>query len=106
MFMHSEFSLKKKLLHTANIFRRELAAYRMVLRDNRTPLCAKCILACAVGYAMLPFDLIPDFIPVIGHLDDIIIIPALIMLAVKMIPSHIMEECRQKAIIETGNRQD
>ncbi len=48
----------------------------------------------AIGYALLPFDLIPDFLPVIGHLDDAIIVPGLIYLALQRVPQEIIDECR------------
>jgi uncharacterized membrane protein YkvA (DUF1232 family) len=54
----------------ARSFKRELIVYQRVLRDKRTPPSAKLFLALAIGYLCMPFDLIPDFIPVIGHLDD------------------------------------
>ncbi|MEO8419277.1 MAG: DUF1232 domain-containing protein [Methylophilaceae bacterium] len=54
------------------------------------------LLGLAIGYLLLPFDLIPDFIPVIGHLDDVVIVPGLIYLALKMIPHEIILECREK----------
>lgn len=75
----------------------ELTMYRLVLADRRTPLGAKIILSLAVGYLLLPFDLIPDFIPIIGHLDDAIIVPALVVIAVKMIPTEVLDEARLKA---------
>lgn len=56
----------------------------------------KVLLGLAIGYLLLPFDLIPDFIPVIGHLDDVVIVPGLIYLALKMIPNEIILECREK----------
>lgn len=54
------------------------------------------MLGLAIGYLLLPFDLIPDFIPVIGYLDDAVIVPGLIYLALKMIPNEIILECREK----------
>ncbi|MCG3113289.1 MAG: DUF1232 domain-containing protein [Candidatus Manganitrophus sp. SB1] len=82
--------------------KRELKAYQRMLRHRRTPRTAKFLLALAVGYALLPFDLIPDFIPLIGQIDDMIIVPALIFMAVKMIPKEVVEECRMTAEKEGG----
>ena len=80
----------------ANSLKRELDIYRLVLKDSRTPQIAKIILGLAVGYALLPFDLIPDWIPVIGHLDDLVIVPGLVILALKFIPDDVVRECRNK----------
>ena len=66
-------------------------------RDRRTPWYAKAIAGLAVAYALNPIDLIPDFIPVLGYLDDLLIVPAGMALAIKLIPKEVMAEARQKA---------
>jgi uncharacterized membrane protein YkvA (DUF1232 family) len=81
--------------------RREIKVYQLVLQDPRTPRWAKVLLGLAVGYALTPFDLIPDFIPFVGYLDDVIIIPALVWLALKMIPQNVVEDCRRKASMKS-----
>jgi uncharacterized membrane protein YkvA (DUF1232 family) len=68
----------------------------LALRDPRTPWYAKAFVALIIAYALSPVDLIPDFIPVLGYLDDLILIPAGIYLALKMIPYEVLEEYRQK----------
>lgn len=77
-------------------FRRELRVYQAVLKDPRTPRLAKWLLRLAIAYALSPIDLIPDFIPIIGHLDDAVIVPGLIVLAVHSIPNDVLEDCRAK----------
>ena len=84
------------LRDTAARIKKEFAVYRLVLKHPETPLLAKILLGLAVGYILLPFDLIPDFIPVIGHLDDLVIVPALVYAALKLIPADIVESCRQE----------
>ncbi len=66
-------------------------------KDRRVPWYAKVIIVATVGYALSPIDLIPDFIPVLGQLDDLIIVPAGISLALKMIPKEVLNEYREKA---------
>ena len=76
---------------------RELRMYRLVLAHPRCPRRARILLRLALGYLVLPFDLIPDFIPVIGHLDDAVIVPGLIWLALRSIPDDVLDECRRQA---------
>jgi len=79
-------------------FKKEIKVYKLVLEDKRTPRIGKFFLGLAIGYLFLPFDLIPDFIPVIGLLDDAIIIPLLIYIALKLIPREIILDNRKKVI--------
>lgn len=77
------------------------------LRHAQTPLLAKAACAVAVGYALSPIDLIPDFIPVLGYLDDLLLVPALIWLAMRMLPAAVLAECRVQAdawIDHTGSK--
>ncbi len=75
----------------------EVHALYLAYKDPRVPLHAKILLALVVGYALSPIDLIPDFIPVLGYLDDVILLPIGIALAIKLIPEQILDDCRQQA---------
>lgn len=66
-----------------------------MLKDKRTPKLAKLLLGATIGYALLPFDLIPDFIPVLGYLDDAIILPLLLLVTLRLIPKEIVDNCRE-----------
>jgi len=76
----------------ARTLKSQINLYKLVLKDKRTPILAKVLLWFALGYLLLPFDLIPDFIPVLGQLDDLIIIPLLVYFALKLIPKYIIDE--------------
>jgi uncharacterized membrane protein YkvA (DUF1232 family) len=65
--------------------------------DRRTPWYAKMLVAVVVAYAVSPVDLIPDFIPVLGYIDDLVLVPVGVYLALKTIPREVVEECRRKA---------
>ena len=86
-------ALKRKV----ESLRSDLYALYLASRDPRVPLKAKALIVIAVGYFLSPFDLIPDFIPILGYADDLVIVPALASAAVKMIPREVMDECRSKA---------
>ena len=75
----------------------EVYALYLTYRDPRVPWYARVFAAVVVGYAFSPIDLIPDVIPVLGYLDDLILIPLGVALAIKMIPRHVLAECREKA---------
>ena len=75
----------------------DIPAVFLALRHKNTPFAAKAIAFLTVAYALSPIDLIPDFIPVLGYLDDVILLPALVAWAVKLIPAQVMAECRAQA---------
>jgi uncharacterized membrane protein YkvA (DUF1232 family) len=85
----------QRLKQFGKTLKRELELYQRILRDSRTPKIAKFFLGAAIGYVLLPFDLIPDFIPVLGQLDDVIIVPLLFLLALKNIPKDLIDEHRR-----------
>lgn len=75
----------------------DIPAVYMALKRKDTPLSAKVLAAITVAYALSPIDLIPDFIPVLGYLDDVILLPLLVALTVKRIPADIFAQCREQA---------
>ena len=81
----------------ARQLRAETYALFLTYRDRRTPWYARLFAGCVVAYAFSPIDLIPDFIPVLGYLDDLILIPLGIALALKMIPPEVMADSRVRA---------
>jgi uncharacterized membrane protein YkvA (DUF1232 family) len=83
----------------------EVYALYLAYRHPGTPWYAKFLAALIIGYALSPIDLLPDFIPVVGYLDDLIIVPAGIALLIKIIPRDILEECRAKAQSDLSNRK-
>jgi len=86
-------SLKQK----AKSLKNEIYILYLAYQDPRVPWYAKAFMLVVVAYFLSPIDLIPDFIPVLGYFDDLIIVPAGIFLALKMIPKDVMEDCRRKA---------
>ncbi len=83
----------------------ETYAVYLAYKDPRVPWYARLFAACVVGYAFSPIDLIPDPIPVLGYLDDLILVPLGITLALKMIPPAVLAECRDKAEIAMSEGQ-
>ena len=91
----------RNLLNAATTWAREIKRDVVVLwiaaRDSRTPLLAKIAAAAVAAYALSPIDLIPDFVPILGYLDDLVIVPLGILLVLKLIPAALMGEFRAKA---------
>ena len=82
----------------------DIPALVIALKDKETPIAAKILAGIVVIYALSPIDLIPDFIPVLGYLDDLIILPALIVLTLKLIPADVLNRCREEArLLERTN---
>ncbi len=84
----------------AKQFKTEIYAIYLAYKDPRGPWYARIFAACVAGYAFSPIDLIPDPIPILGYLDDLLIVPLGVALALKMIPPAVMAECREKAKVE------
>lgn len=91
--------LKERALQIKN----DIPAVFLAFSDKDTPFIAQLIVFVTIVYALSPVDLIPDFIPLFGYLDDIIILPALIALSVRMIPENVWERCKKRA---AGMRAD
>ena len=94
----------ENLKRRARELKREIAALFLAMRHPRTPWYAKLLLLAIVAYALSPIDLIPDFVPVIGLLDDILLLPLAIALALKMIPETVIAECRARAVTNEMER--
>lgn len=89
--------MREKLKEIAAKLKAEFNFYRRLQNHPRTPTLSKALLWLALGYLLMPFDLIPDFLPVIGQLDDIIIVPMLIYIALKLIPLYVISECKKES---------
>jgi len=86
-----------RLKNWARVLRRDLHATWLAARDPRVPWHAKAVALFVTAYAFSPIDLIPDFVPVLGYLDDLIIVPMGLWLAIRLIPPDILKECRAAA---------
>jgi uncharacterized membrane protein YkvA (DUF1232 family) len=82
----------------ARVVKRDVHALYLAGRDPRVPWYAKALALCVAGYALSPIDLIPDFVPVLGYLDDVILVPLGVLLVVRLIPPEIMAEHRTLAV--------
>jgi uncharacterized membrane protein YkvA (DUF1232 family) len=91
-------TLVQTLKARARTLKHETHALYLAVRDPRTPWYARAIAAAVVAYALSPIDLIPDFIPVVGLLDDLIVVPLGFALALKLIPAPVMADCRSQAL--------
>lgn len=87
----------EKLKRWAKSIKRDIHALYLAARDRRTPFLARAVALLVAAYALSPIDLIPDFIPVIGYLDDLLLVPVGIMLAVRLLPPELLAEHRMAA---------
>jgi uncharacterized membrane protein YkvA (DUF1232 family) len=76
---------------------REIDAFRLMVADPRTPWVARVLLAAAIAYLLSPIDIIPDFIPVLGHLDDLVVVGLLVWLGLRFTPRAVRDDCRHRA---------
>ena len=85
------------LRQRARAIKRDTLALYLAARHPETPWYAKALAVLIVGYALSPIDLIPDFIPVLGYLDDVILLPAAIFVCIRLVPAHVLDGCRAEA---------
>lgn len=97
-------ALFQKLRAQARALKKEAYAVYLAARDPRTPWYAKVLIIFVVAHTFSPIDLIPDFIPILGYLDDLLITPGGIWLAVRLIPPHVLEEARATASTQGVDR--
>jgi uncharacterized membrane protein YkvA (DUF1232 family) len=94
-----------KLRDRMRLLKRETFALYLAARHPGTPWHARLFVALVVAYAFSPIDLIPDFVPVLGYLDDVVLIPLGIVLAMRLVPAEVLAECRARAReVEAGGR--
>ncbi len=86
--------MKEKLKKIAAQLKAEFEFYRRLQKHPQTPVLAKALLWLAIGYLLMPFDLIPDFLPVIGQLDELVIIPLLLYFVLKLTPTDVIAACK------------
>lgn len=108
--MPAKFTIEKmkiaELKEKAGILKKEILVIYFAFRHPQVGIFTKLMIAMALGYALSPVDFIPDFIPVIGYVDDLVVIPVLIYLAIRAIPETILEECRIMAAGKTIKLRD
>ena len=90
-------SALQKISEWARVVKRDVLVVYLVARDSRVPWPVKMLAAAVAAYALSPIDLIPDFIPVVGYLDDLVIVPLGILAVVKLVPAEILAELREEA---------
>ena len=95
----------EQLKSRARALKNEAFAVYLAAKDPRTPWYAKVVAFCTIAYALSPIDLIPDFIPILGYLDDLFIVPAGIALAIRLIPPEVLKEARREVATQSVERR-
>jgi uncharacterized membrane protein YkvA (DUF1232 family) len=98
-------TLAERWREQARRLKQEIYALYLACQDPRVPWYAKALAATVVAYALSPIDLIPDFVPVLGYLDDLILIPLGVLAVRAMIPNDVMEHCRHRARAALGEKK-
>lgn len=93
------------LKHRVSLLKQEVFALYLAARHPETPWYVKILVATIVAYALSPIDLIPDFVPVLGYLDDLVLLPIGILLALKLVPGPVLTDCRERATEAFRNRK-
>lgn len=91
------FEMRKNIKEKAMLLKKQLPAIYLALKRKDTPVLAKIFALVTVVYALSPIDVIPDFLPVLGYLDDVVILPLLATITIKLIPDSILTECQKEA---------
>lgn len=94
-----------KLKEKVRVLKSELSILAVAYKDKRTPVLAKLLLGLTIGYMLSPIDLIPDFIPILGLLDDLIIVPLLIKLSISLIPKEVIVDAKKQILATTPQRK-
>ena len=87
----------QRLRDWGRMLKNDIIVLYLVMKHPATPLAVKALAALVVGYALSPIDLIPDFIPVLGYLDDLVILPVGILIVTRLVPKPILQSCRMEA---------
>ncbi|SKA00582.1 Protein of unknown function [Anaerorhabdus furcosa] len=94
-----------KIKERLNQLRKDVELVFVILKDSNTPLYTKVLAYVTIGYALSPIDLVPDFIPFFGYLDDLLVLPLLVYLTIKSVPKTVLEECKKKTLVERPKKE-
>ncbi|ADQ07917.1 protein of unknown function DUF1232 [Caldicellulosiruptor hydrothermalis 108] len=89
--------MRKNIREKAKLLKKQIPAIFLAMKRRDTPLLAKIFALITIAYALSPIDFVPDFVPILGYLDDIIILPLLVTITIKLIPDSILNECQKEA---------